>query len=556
MLSNLYIENIAVIEQANIDFKDGFNVLTGETGAGKSIVIDAINCVLGNRTSKQIIRTGSTSAFVSATFHEVSDVVIRKVRSLGFEIEDDCLILQRELNSQGKNNCRINSRPASLSALREIGTYLIGIHGQNDTLELISPALHMYYIDSLSDMSDVMKDYRQTYMKLKEVESKLNENVLDEEKRSEELDLLNYQINEIEDACIEVGEWEKLKEEKTVLNNSEKILRSLYKASAILDGDGDMETSVIRGLDEVNNEIINTSKFYSDAEELADRTSNAYYELQDISSEIQNIISDIGVDPQRIDEIEERLDIIYKLSKKYGPDEEDILQFLEDAKKRFRELNDYSSNRIQLSRDYELLLDEAKKKAQIISDIRMKTAAVFVKDVEKEMAYLEMPHVKLVVDRKECELNKRGFDEIEFLFSVNPGEEPKPVSKIASGGELSRMMLAIKTVLSKNDFIQTLIFDEIDTGISGSSAEKVGLKLKQISKDKQVMCVTHQAQIAALADTHFLISKDIDNDRTYTSVKELDFDGRVKEVARIIDGVSVTNTAIEHAKQLICKDKE
>lgn len=550
MLSNLYIENVAVIEKSNIDFTLGFNVLTGETGAGKSIIIDSINFVLGNRTSKSIIRTGAPSAFVSATFHDVSNFVVKKAKLLGYTIEDGCLILQRELTNDGKNSCHINSRPASLTALKEIGAYLICIHGQNESFELISPSLHLHYIDAFSNVKGLLKDYRVTYRELKEVEEELNANDIDENKRLQEIDLLSYQIEEIEKANIEVGEQDSLSKEKTLLNNSEKIVKALTKIQSIVDGSYESE-GVLQRVDDASSEMISLSKIYPDISDLSDRLSNSYYELQDISSEVSNKLSDIGLDPNRLEEIEERLDIIYKLSKKYGPTEEDILNFLEDSKKRLKELNEYSYNKEKLRDRYNELLKIATEKATEISNIRKTESSRFTELVEKEMAFLEMPNVKLVVRQDKTELTSSGFDEIEFLFSVNPGEPPKPVSKIASGGELSRMMLAIKTVLAKNEFIDTLIFDEIDTGISGSAAERVGQKLQQISSDKQVMCVTHQSQIAALADNHLLISKEVIDDRTYTSVTSLDYDGKVKELARIIDGVEVTNTAIEHAKQLL-----
>ena len=551
MLSNLFIENVAVIEKAMIDFTEGFNVLTGETGAGKSIVIDAINAVLGNRTSKQIIRSGESSAVIVATFFDVGELALKKAKTLGYEVEDDCLIIQRELSHTGKNMCRINSRPAPVSVLKELGVYLIGIHGQNDNLELISPSLHMHYIDSLCNFEDKMADYRAVFRKLKEVEKKLDTDIMDEKKRLEEIDLLEYQIKEIEDAAIEAGEKERLDEERNILQNSEKILSLLTDAQMLLDGDGDSGESVISSLDDVQSDMIKASSYLSGLDELTNRTANAYYELEDISREISSVIDDLGLDPDRLDEIEQRLDVIYRLSRKYGGSEEEILGFLSDARKRLYELESYATDREKLQKDYTSLLSDAQKRALELSKIRKEVSEKFTQEVQKEMAFLEMPNVRLVVRQDKTELNSRGFDSIEFLFSVNPGEEPKPVAKIASGGELSRMMLAIKTVLSKDDFIETLIFDEIDTGISGSAAQRVGQKLRQISLDKQIMCVTHQAQIAALADNHLKISKRYSDGRTFTTVDTLDDEGRIGELARIIDGVEITQTALQHAKQLL-----
>ena len=550
MLSNLYIENVAVIEKANIDFKDGFNVLTGETGAGKSIVIDSINAVLGHRTSKQIIRTGESYALVSATFFDIGDMALKKLRSLGYDVEDDCLIIQRELSLSGKNSCRINSRPAPLSVLKELGTYLIGIHGQNDNLELVSPALHMHYLDSLCDFRRQMNEYREVYSKFRKAEKELEGFNLDERKRLEEIDFLTFQINEIENADIETGEEERLTGEKNVLLNSERILRSLMDTREILDGSDD-GFGVICSLDDARNSMIDVSAYLPDTEELSDRLSNAYYELQDIASEINSRIDDIGLDPQRLDQIEERLDIIYRLKRKYGNSEEEILSYLDKSRERLAVLNNYADNKDALEKEYRALEKDVTDRAAELSAIRKETAKTFVSEVQKEMAFLEMPNVRFVVNIDRCPLSSRGFDKVEFLFSVNPGEDPKPVARIASGGELSRMMLAIKTVLAKNDFIGTLIFDEIDTGISGSAAQRVGQKLKQISEDKQVMCVTHQAQIAALCDNHLLIRKTYSDDKTYTTVSSLDYEGRVSELARIIDGVEATKTAVEHAKSLI-----
>ena len=550
MLSNLYIENIAVIEKTNIDFTDGFNVLTGETGAGKSIVIDSINAVLGQRTPKQIIRHGSDKAFVSATFSDVSRFAEKKALTLGFEVEDGVVILQREMNVNGKNTCRINSRPATVTALKELSAYLVNIHGQSDNAELMSPSLHLHYIDALCDNSALLKEYREVYYEYINIKEEL-ENVQDDEaSRLAQIDLLTYQIDELEAAEIAIGELDTLNEEKTVLLNSDKIIKSLLKSKAILDGDDDTN-GVLSMTDDASSALSVSARYQESLSELSDRLMNALYELRDISDSIENSISDIEADPYRLEQIEERLDTLYRLQKKYGNSEEEMLEFLSDAKAKLKELSDYDSNREKLRAHFEELRSKADKLASKLSKIRHEKADEFAALVSKEMAFLEMPNVKLVVDFKETELSKVGKDKVEFLISVNPGEDPKPVTKIASGGELSRMMLAIKTVLSKHDVVDTMIFDEIDTGISGSAAQKVGMKLKEVSKQRQVMCVTHQAQIAALADSHFLINKEFVDNKTFTNVKKLDMDGRVHELARIIDGVNITETALKHAEKLI-----
>ena len=548
MLTNLYIENIAVIEKCNIDFTRGLNVLTGETGAGKSIVIDAINAVLGKRSSRGIIRSGAEAAFVSATFEELSPLVLKKLSSMGYEAEDGTLILSRELNTAGKNTCRVNSRPATVAALKEIGEYLINIHGQNDNLELMNPALHIVYIDALADMGEKLSAYRRLYRELRAVEEELNAAETDEAERLRKIDLLSFQIAEIEDADVTVGEYDALTDERSALQNREKIQKELMRARIALDGDGDAD-GVLRMTDDAASSVMNASRYLNALEGTADRLSSALYELQEISRELESAMDDIDADPGRLEEIEERLDLLYRLRHKYGDGEEEILAYLENSKNELKALNDYAFNREQLQKRKEQLYRDAYNSAKEISQIRQQVCEDFRTSVEREMAFLLMPHVRLEIQREEVELNSRGIDRLEFLISTNPGEEPKPVSKIASGGELSRMMLAIKTVLSKADFVETLIFDEIDTGISGSAADRVGKKLSQLSADRQVLCVTHQAQIAAFADNHLFISKSVRDERTYTQVDPLDDEGRVQELARIVGGEGITDSALNHARQ-------
>lgn len=555
MLTNLYIENIAVIEKSNIDFTAGLNVLTGETGAGKSIVIDSINAVLGKRSSRGIIRSGAESAFVSATFENVSELVLKKLGTMGYEAEDGTLILSRELSASGKNTCRINSRPATVAALKDIGEYLINIHGQNDNLELMNPALHIVYIDALAELTPKLAEYRKIYRELKAVEEELSSADTDEAERLRRIDLLTFQISELEDADITVGEYDALTQERTALQNREKIAKELMRARAALCGDDDTDGAV-RMIDDASSSAMTASRYMSSLEGVADRLSSALYELQDISDELERAMDDIDADPGRLEEIEERLDLLYRLRHKYGDSEEEMLVYLDNAKKELKSLNDYAYNREQLTAKREKLFTEAYNSAKEISTIRTNAGEQFRASVEREMSFLLMPNVRLEIQRDEVELNSRGIDKIEFLISTNPGEEPKPVSKIASGGELSRMMLAIKTVLSRADFVQTLIFDEIDTGISGSAADRVGRKLSQLSKDSQVLCVTHQAQIAAFADNHLFISKSVRDDRTFTKVDALDTDGRVRELARIVGGEQITDSALNHARELLNSAKE
>lgn len=555
MLTNLYIENIAVIEKSNIDFTRGLNVLTGETGAGKSIVIDAINAVLGKRSSRGIIRSGADSAFVSATFEELSPLALKKLSTLGYEAEDGTLILSRELSTSGKNTCRVNSRPATVAVLKEIGEYLINIHGQNDNLELMNPALHIVYIDALADIAEQLSAYRKLYRELRAVEEELSSADTDEAERLRKIDLLSFQITEIEDADVTVGEYDALTAERNALQNREKIAKELMRARLALDGDDEID-GVLRMTDDAAASVMNASRYLGSLENTADRLSSALYELQEISRELENAMDDIEADPSRLEEIEERLDLLYRLRHKYGDTEEEILSYLDSAKAELKALNDYAFNREQLEKRREQLYQEAYHSAKEISNIRQRVCEDFRSSVEREMAFLLMPHVRLEIRREEVELNSRGIDKLEFLISTNPGEEPKPVSKIASGGELSRMMLAIKTVLSRADFVQTLIFDEIDTGISGSAADRVGKKLSQLSADSQVLCVTHQAQIAAFADNHLFISKSVHDDRTFTRVDPLNESGRIHELARIVGGEEITDSALNHAKELLRSARE
>lgn len=550
MLTDFYIENIAVVEKTNIEFKEGLNVLTGETGAGKSIIIDAIHAVLGHRTSKEIIRNGASSAFVSATFCGLNDFVLNKAQELGFLVEDDTIIISRELSLSGKNTCRVNDRPATVSAIRELSRYLINIHGQNDNLEILSPESHITYIDNLGEYDDLKNKYLLAYKKYNDCAKKLKEYDLDENKRLSQIDLLTFQVNEINEAQLELGEDESLESEKLLLLNGEKICKSLNSAKSSFNKDG----GVLSSLDEAVYDLQKAAGMYPQIEGLSNRVYDIYYELRDCSDELDGYIDELDLNPYRLDEIENRLDLIYKLKRKYGNSVEEILKYGEDAQISLDELLKYDFNKTQLEKECKEYLNEANLLAEKLSDERKKVSLDFQRQVKKEMQFLDMPNVELVVKIEKTPLCESGCDKIEFLISANVGEPPKPVSKIASGGELSRMMLAIKTVLAKSDMTQTLIFDEIDTGISGSATRKVGLKLKEVSKSRQVMCVTHQAQIAALADTHFKIKKQIENGRTFTVVEPLDLDGRKKELARIVGGVEITQAALDYAQELLSQN--
>lgn len=550
MLSNLYIENIAVIEKTSIDFKKGLNVMTGETGAGKSIVIDSINAVLGNRTSKELIRTGASSAFVSAEFTDLSEKALAVIDEAGFELEDGELLIQREISTTGKNKCRINGRPATVSTLKEIGVQLINIHGQHESYELMSPELHISYIDKLAGLESEIEAYQEVYKKYKKLSVELKKATVDESERERKIDLLKYQIDELEDADLREGEYEELNEQKAVLQNSEKIIEAIMSSRALMNGDEE-SSGVLENLQEINSQLSDISEYMSEVEPINSRIESAIYELEDCLSELTDLTDLVDTDGGSLDSIEERLDLIYTLGKKYGSTIKEMLDFLDKAKKELNALVMYDENREALIKECDEAYKEAEKLAKALSEKRKATSAEFAKKVCEEMAFLDMPNVKLVVVQESCELNSLGCDNIEFLISTNPGEPPKPISKIASGGELSRMMLAVKNVLSDKDDIDTLIFDEVDTGISGSAAQKVGLKLREVSKSRQVLCVTHLAQIAAMGNSHFKISKSVRDKKTFTKVEELDHEGRKQELARIIGGTEMTKASLDYAEEML-----
>lgn len=550
MLSNLYIENIAVIEKTSIDFKKGLNVMTGETGAGKSIVIDSINAVLGNRTSKELIRTGASSAFVSAEFTNLSEKAIAVIYEAGFELEDGELLIQREISTTGKNKCRINGRPATVSTLKEIGVQLINIHGQHESYELMSPELHISYIDKLAGLESEIEAYQEVYKKYKKLSAELKKATVDESERERKIDLLKYQIDELEDADLRDGEYEELNEQKAVLQNSEKIIEAIMSSRALMNGDEE-SSGVLENLQEINSQLSDISEYMSEVEPINSRIESAIYELEDCLSELTGLTDLVDTDGGSLDSIEERLDLIYTLGKKYGSTIKEMLDFLDKAKKELNALVMYDENREALIKECDKAYKEAEKLAKAISEKRKATSSEFADKVCEEMAFLDMPNVKLVVVQESCELNSLGCDNIEFLISTNPGEPPKPISKIASGGELSRMMLAVKNVLSDKDDIDTLIFDEVDTGISGSAAQKVGLKLREVSKSRQVLCVTHLAQIAAMGNSHFKISKSVRDEKTFTKVEELDHEGRKQELARIIGGTEMTKASLDYAEEML-----
>ena len=556
MLTTLYIENIAVIEKTSIDFSQGLNVLTGETGAGKSIIIDSINAIMGQRTSKELVRTGAKTALVTAQFDDVNDTVKAKLKELGYDNEDDdTLILQRSISAAGKSTCKINARPASVTVLKEVAKNLINIHGQHESYELFSPDTHIDYIDSFGELNSELDDYREKYKKYKALKKQLNEANSDESARLHEIDLLTYQTTELFNADVQPDEIEQLENERIVLMNSEKIFTLLNDARELLDGD-ERTAGGVESVESAMNYIQRAASLNGEYESISESITDVYYNLRDCIEAISDAADSVESDPQRLEEIDERLDLLNRLTRKYGCECNELPSLAEKMQTRLEELLSYDKNRDQLEADYKESENNALVAAQKLSEIRKKTAKVFSERVREEMSFLNMPNVQIVTQFENTDFYEKGTDKIEFLISANPGEPPRPVAKIASGGELSRMMLAIKTVLASTDDIDTLIFDEVDTGISGSAAQKVGMKLKEVSKSSQVLCVTHQAQLAALADAHYLISKQVEDGRTITQVKLLDFDGRKHELARIIGGVSITDAALAHAESMLKESEE
>ncbi len=548
MLQTLYIENIAVIEKSAIDFSRGLNVLTGETGAGKSIIIDAINAIMGQRTSRDIIRTGASSAFVSAQFDKVNAAVRRKLEEFGFDSDEDELLLQRTLSASGKSTCKINGRPATAAMLREIAAGLINIHGQHESYELFSPETHIDYIDRYGRLIPALEDYKEKYKRYLILQKKLNEANSDESSRLSEIDLLSFQSKELFDADIQIGEEEALDSERSALMNFEKLSSLLNRAHMLLSGEDNSGCELV---DMAANAMQNAANYSADYEEISNTLTDVYYNLRDCAELVSDALDNLESDPERLEEIEERLDLINRLTRKYNCTADELPALAEQMQSRLEELLNYDRNRDELIAACKAAREEAEQSALALSNNRRKTAAEFAEKVKAEMSFLNMPNVELVPYFEESALSPKGMDKMELLISANPGETPRPVAKIASGGELSRMMLAIKTVLAGTDTVDTLIFDEVDTGISGSAAEKVGLKLREVSTECQVLCVTHQAQIAALADHHYLIKKQVEQGRTFTEVQPLDHDGRVNELARIIGGVNITDAARSHAEDML-----
>lgn len=549
MLKSIDIENIAVIEKSNLELKQKFNVLTGETGAGKSIVIDSINAVLGERTSKDLIRTGSARATVSAEFENISKKAEEFLLENAYPY-DGTLILSRVLNADGKNICRINGKPATVSSLKELGKYLVNIHGQHDSQALLNPDNHIDFIDAFAANSKLKNDYLQDFLKLREIKRELKALDIDESDKLNRIDLLKYQIDEIEKANISLGEIEELTNRKNLITNMQKVVSLLSVADFTLNGDDNT--------DGASYAVSNSAKALSDLSAISEEYSGiseqltlVSEELSAVSDTVKNLVENFNFDEKEIEQIEERLNMYFEFSKKYGKTEQEILEYLKNAEKELKNIELGDERYEQLLKEQDTFNEKVYNIGLKLTDSRKKAAEKFCNEVGEVLVYLEMPNVVLKTEMSQGIYTKNGCDKLELLISANLGETAKPLSKIASGGELSRIMLAIKSVMAEKDDVETLIFDEIDTGISGKAASKVGKQLSLLSDSHQVICVTHLAQIAATADCHMLIEKSVSNNKTYTTVKPLENEERINEIARIISGENLSENVYNTAKELL-----
>lgn len=554
MLKELFIKNIAVIKQTDICFSEGLNVFTGETGAGKSIIIDSINAALGQRVSRDLVRTGETRAQITAVFSGLSTTTLELLDQMGYEADEGELMISREISVDGKGTCRLCGRPIGVTMLREIGNTLINIHGQHDSQYLLNKEKHIDFLDSFAQLDTLYDRYRDCFSQLIAMRRELNSLNVDEAEKARQIDLLEYQINEIEQAELVPGEEEELADRRNMIRNAEKICLSLDEAHEQIAG-GEERTGALELIQNAAAALEEAARYVETLIPISSQLTEMGYELEDSLMGINDARLSMEYDPGELEEIEARLDLIYRLKRKYGGDIEEILQNLSLYKKQLEKITLSDEKKESLNQSYKEMLLQAKNLADQLSKERKAAARRFEKQVEGELSFLDMPSVKFTISILPCKLGAKGLDDVEFMISTNPGEPPKPIAKIASGGELSRIMLSIKNVISDKDDVPTLIFDEVDTGVSGSAAEKIGRKLRQVSKGRQVICVTHLAQIAALCDHHLLIQKQVKDDHTFTQVTELDHPGRVREIARIMSGVDVSELSLQNAEEMLRRAK-
>lgn len=548
MLSVLHIENIAVIEQAEILFEGGFNVLTGETGAGKSIVIDAISAILGERTYRDVIRTGANRAFVSAIFTNIPQYDWFSENQVEFDPQE--LQVQREIYADGRNVCRVNGRPVSVASLKKLGGRLINIHGQHDSQQLFDEENHLTYLDAFARDEQELEAYQQAFSAMQSVQREIQKLSMDESEKLRLVETLTFQIEEIRAANLVSGEEEQLKERRKVLQNAEKLSDALRMADEALYG-GDSSDGAAGLLSNAEHALSRVSTISADMQTLHQKISDLMYSVQDAADELRAMRDDLSYSEGELEEIEERLDAIHKLKRKYGASVEDVLAYLADSEQRLDEI-EFASDRIETLKKREAELQkETIRQGEILREKRLSAAQAMESRICDELRQLDMPKIRFVCEFTPQQPMQTGLDSVRFLMSANVGENLKPLSKVASGGELARIMLAMKQVLAQQDGVPTLIFDEVDAGVSGRAAQKVAYKLWTVSKGRQVLCVTHLPQIAAMADAEYTVEKRVENERTYTSVLHLDESGRKQELARLIGGSMITETTLAGAAELL-----
>ena len=549
MLSSLKIENVAVIEKAQAQFTAGLNVLTGETGAGKSILIDSINAILGNRTSRDLVRTGAAKACIWATFTDLSPRTCALLEEAGYEAEDE-LLLYREISAEGKGGCRINGMPATAAVLREIGGSLINIHGQHDSQSLTNPARHLALLDTFAQDQAQLEEYQTLYRRLIRVKRQMDALEMDETEKQRRIEVLQFQLQEIEEARLQPGEEEQLQARRRVLSHAQTIAQQLSAAHAALSGDDDA-AGAADGLGAACGAMEQAAALDPDLQSLAEKLNEYYYGVRDLAEELAQRLESTDAEPGELDRIEERLDLIYRLRQKYSTDLEGVLAFADKARTELETIQTSQQQLEELAVQKQQLYQQAKQAAEMLTKARLAAFDALQGQLVEALTFLNMPGIRFVLQHSRGPLALAGQDSVEFYISANAGEDPKPLARIASGGELSRIMLALKSALADKDDIPTVIYDEIDTGVSGLAAGRIGEKLRQTSRGRQVLCITHTAQIAALADTHLLIAKQVEGSRTYTQIHPLDEQGRVEVLARIISGDHVTELSLANAREML-----
>lgn len=553
MLSSLQIENVAVIQKAEVHFEPGLNVLTGETGAGKSILIDSINAILGNRTSKDLVRTGASKAVIRAAFEQVPSAVLDKLEQSGYE-RSEALLLSREITAEGKSSCRINGMPATAAVLRDLCGGLININGQHDSVGLLNPAHHLGILDDYAQNRTVFQEYYTLYRKLVQVKRELDALITDETEKQRKIDLLQYQVQEIEDAGLTAGEEQTLENRRKVLSNASAIRDRLAQSYALLSGSDDAAGAVDL-LGETSNAMDAAAQLDPALTAAAGQLLDLYYNTKDVAADLIGRLDAYDTNDAELDEVEQRLDLLYRLKRKYGSTVEDVIAFGQKAREDLDSIQHSQQRYDALQAEKLRLYAKAREKAEVLTQTRLKAFEELNTRISGTLDFLNMPGVRMTLRHTRGPLASHGQDSVEFYISTNPGEAPKPLAKIASGGELSRITLAIKNAMADKDAVPTVIYDEIDSGVSGKAAGRIGEVLRQSAQGHQILCITHTAQIAALADCHLLIQKNVSNERTYTEIHPLDENGRVEALARLISGDHVTELSRANAREMLQERK-